>query len=371
LEIDPTYANVYNTLAYQYSSSNDHRKAISAIKKYLALQPDVSNTYDSAWEIYIRAGQFDEANHICEKALKKDAKWYGFHLRIGYIYLFNGDGDKAREKFHQVALLDPEREVPVARHLGYSYLLEGRYKEAFAEFEKAVELAGNVEDAEQEVGSRFDLGKMSAAQGNYSGALEEFSEAKKVSPRIYDESFNPLLIIAEYLAAATLVQKGDYDGVQARAARIKRFIEEHHYDSFYMDFYHTLLAEMHLAQGKGQAAKASIGKVSGMTKTYSPRCRTLLADIYGLLGNTEKAISTYENLYNDLVTRHDFLGGDCFYYFLGRSKVNYHLGKIHEQKGEKLKAIEYCSKALDQWKNADKGLPALIDTKARLARLKE
>jgi non-specific serine/threonine protein kinase len=371
LEIDPTYANVYNNLAYHYSSNNDHRKAISTIKKYLALQPDVSNTYDSAWEIYIRAGQFDDAYHICEKALKKDAKWYGFHLRIGYIYLFGGDGDKAREKFHQVAILDPELEVPITRHLGYSYLFEGRYKEAFAEFKKAVELARNIEDAEQEIRSRFDLGKILAAQGNYPRALEEFFEARKLSPRMYDESFNPLLIIAEYLAAATVLRKGDYDEVQARAAKIKRFIEEHHYGSFYMDFYHTLLAELHLAQGKGQAAKASIGKVTGMTKTYSPRCRTLLADICRLLGNTEKAISTYKNFYNDVVTRHYFLGGDCFYYFLGRSKVNYHLGKIYEQKGEKMQAIEYCSKALDQWKNADKGLPELIDAKARLARLKE
>jgi len=370
LEIDPTYANAYNNLAYNYSFNNDHQKAISTIKKYLALQPDVWNTYDSAWEIYIRAGQFDEAYHICEKALKKDAKWYGFHLRIGYIYLFRGEGDKAREEFHQVAILDPEREVPITRHFGYSYLFEGRYKEAFAEFKKAVELAKNIEDAEQEIRSLFDLGKMLVAQGNYPRALEKFSEARRLSPRIYAQSFNPLLIIAEYLTATTMVQKGDYGEVQARAAKIKRFIEEHHYDSYFMDFYHLLLAELHLAQGKGQAAEAAIGKVSGMTKTYSPRCRTLLADIYGLLGNTEKAISTYKNFYNDVVTRHYFIGGDYFYYFLGRSKVHYYLAKIYEQKGEKEQAIEYCSKALDQWENADKDLPELIDVEARLARLK-
>jgi len=371
LEIDPTYANAYNNLAYNYSFNNDHQKVISTTKKYLALQPDVWNTYDSAWEIYIRAGQFDDAYHICEKALKKDAKWYWFHQHIGYIQLFRGEGDKAREEFHQVAILDHEREVRITRHLGYSYLFEGRYKEAFAEFKKAVELARNIEDAEQEIRSLFDLGKMLVAQSNYSRALEEFSEARDLSPRIYDESFNPLLIIAEYLTATTMVQKGDYDEVQARAAKIKRFIEKHHYDSYFMDFYHLLLAELHLAQGKGQAAKAAIGKVSGMTKTYSPRCRTLLADIYGLLGNTEKAISTYKNFYNDVVTRHYFIGGDYFYYFLGRSKVHYYLAKIYEQKREKEQAIEYCSKALDQWKNADKDLPELIDAKARLARLKE
>lgn len=45
------------------------------------------------------------------------------------------------------------------------------------------------------------------------------------------------------------------------------------------------------------------------------------------------------------------------------------LGKIYEKKGDTQRAIENTEKFLDIWKDADKGLPELIDAKERLAKL--
>ena len=70
LEIDPTLAVGYNLLAYELSRRGNHQKAISTIKKYISLQPDEWNPYDSAWEIYMKAGLYDEAIGICRQALK-------------------------------------------------------------------------------------------------------------------------------------------------------------------------------------------------------------------------------------------------------------------------------------------------------------
>ena len=51
-------------------------------------------------------------------------------------------------------------------------------------------------------------------------------------------------------------------------------------------------------------------------------------------------------------------------------KSFYLLGKLCEKKGDKAQAIKSYEKLLELWKNADRDLPELIDTQARLIRLK-
>ena len=63
--------------------------------------------------------------------------------------------------------------------------------------------------------------------------------------------------------------------------------------------------------------------------------------------------------------------GSDFDYFFERSQVNFYLAKIYEQSGNTTQAIEYYSKVLEQWNDADEDLPDLIDAKALYAKLKE
>jgi hypothetical protein len=44
-------------------------------------------------------------------------------------------------------------------------------------------------------------------------------------------------------------------------------------------------------------------------------------------------------------------------------------GKIVEQQGKKTKAIEHYQKLLDLWKDANPGLPEVMDAKKRLSSL--
>jgi len=46
------------------------------------------------------------------------------------------------------------------------------------------------------------------------------------------------------------------------------------------------------------------------------------------------------------------------------------LGRIAEQRGEKSKAVDYYTKFLNLWKDADPGWPEVPDAQKRLAVLK-
>jgi cytochrome c-type biogenesis protein CcmH/NrfG len=47
------------------------------------------------------------------------------------------------------------------------------------------------------------------------------------------------------------------------------------------------------------------------------------------------------------------------------------LGKIYEQQGDTAKAIEHYEKFLDLWKDADPGKAEVVDTRERLAGLRD
>jgi tetratricopeptide (TPR) repeat protein len=87
-----------------------------------------------------------------------------------------------------------------------------------------------------------------------------------------------------------------------------------------------------------------------------------LALAYYKSGNLEKAREEYEGIIS-LTTGRIFFG-DIY------AKSFYKLGKIYEQQGHKVKAIEHYEKFLDLWKDADPGIHEVDEARKRLSELK-
>jgi tetratricopeptide (TPR) repeat protein len=370
LEIDPTYGNAYNQLAYTYSYLDDHDKAVSAIKKYLSLQPDVLNPYDSAFDIYMNAGRFNDALQTCEEALKQNPGWVSLVLFRGWAHLLMGDMERAHEDIRRAIELRPASEIFYTRQKGYMALLEGKYGEALNEFQTAADLAQSEKDAGSEIFSRLDLGKMYAEMKEYSKALEQYALAEKLSGQVYRSGFNPVPVIGNYFAGMAMVKKKDYAGAKALAGKIEKTIQTEELDDFYNDFYNLLLGEIFIAQGESRAAKDALLKCSVVTETFSPNYRVLEAAAYALEGAPEMAVKAYLNCQNTVANSKQALQ-EYFYYFLESSKADYKMGRLYEKQGNKVKAVEHYTKALERWKNADPGLPEVEDARKRLAGLRQ
>lgn len=368
LKTDPTDAGAYSGLAYAYAFKNEADQAVTAIKKYMALDPDVENAYDSACEVYIQLGQYGAARDLCERVLQTHPEWTKYYEFLGYSYLFEGDGEKARESIRRVAMVDSSRKTWTAKVVGFSYIFEARYRNALAEFQKALELALRSGQDWEALRAYFDLSKLYAAQGNYTAALQAISDAKQFSAKVYPGAFNPVPIWAEYLAGRAYVKKGEYSEAESRAAKMRQMIEGDKYDGF-LGFFYLLQAEVHVARGNGEAALKALNEAPGL-RNHCPRYRALLAETHRLLNDVESAITEYLAFDDAIHLRNYDFGGDYFDYFYERSKVNFHLARLYEKKGETSKASEFYSKALAQWKHAGEELPELIEAKTRLANLR-
>jgi tetratricopeptide (TPR) repeat protein len=136
-----------------------------------------------------------------------------------------------------------------------------------------------------------------------------------------------------------------------------------------MDYYFLLNAEIHIAQGNGQAAIDSLNQVSYRARDYSARYMILMPASHELLGEIEKAINLYlQSPYE--VNRIETNMGDQFHFYIESSRIDFYVAKIYDRHGNAPKAIEHYEKFLELWKDADPGVAEVEDAKKKLADLK-
>jgi tetratricopeptide (TPR) repeat protein len=133
-----------------------------------------------------------------------------------------------------------------------------------------------------------------------------------------------------------------------------------------------LKAEVLLAGGSADKAIALAEKMvsldpplmgtASLAVTNQPFLKDVLARAYWKKGDLDKAISEYGRLMT--------IDPKNQLRFLIHPLYHYRLGRVHEEKGEKVQAREQYQKFLEFWKDADPGLPEVEDAAKRLAALK-
>jgi tetratricopeptide (TPR) repeat protein len=94
----PDYPAALNELAYAYAFSGNFEKASGLMERYVQLQPDQPNPYDSYGEILRAAGQYDAALDKYRMAIRVDPT-FGSEFGVADTYAVMGREAEARAEY--------------------------------------------------------------------------------------------------------------------------------------------------------------------------------------------------------------------------------------------------------------------------------
>ncbi|MEQ9103567.1 MAG: serine/threonine-protein kinase [Rhodothermales bacterium] len=129
-DLDPGYALGYNMQAYDAVRRLEFDEAESSVRRYRALQPDVLNTMDSAWEVLTGSGRADKAVALLSDALAGGEDPANVYWRRMYSYAIQGDTLQAWADWQRYVDVLETKEPLASYRASHLALLFGQWERA-------------------------------------------------------------------------------------------------------------------------------------------------------------------------------------------------------------------------------------------------
>jgi tetratricopeptide (TPR) repeat protein/tRNA A-37 threonylcarbamoyl transferase component Bud32/TolB-like protein len=203
LALDPYHPGAVNELANQAALAGEEARADSLSRRYIELEPDQWNPYDTRAEVLRDFGQTEEAREMDRETIRRFPTYPTPYGRLVRSYLEDGDPEGAR------AALDPFRDDPDGAVMTRwseteTYVAEGRYLEAAYANLSAFEKASEFERYHfQPLGSDIlpyiilEAGLHTSATGVYDEAEAAFRELHRLEPQSWGALFGLLSIYGQ------------------------------------------------------------------------------------------------------------------------------------------------------------------------------
>jgi serine/threonine protein kinase/tetratricopeptide (TPR) repeat protein len=359
IEIDPLYANAYNTLAYAYLKSGDFEKALWAINKYISISPEEPNPYDSMGDIYADFGKIDEAIASYQEALEIKPDFYWSLTKLGDMYLAKKDYEEAALYYRRAcASTDPDTRSQGRYSMGLLHLYQGKLEEALEVLGDGIgtdrmEQTEGIWCAEKyflRASILEEMKDLDGAIGEAEAGLDLWSRALHYRVDYYKPYYVDLLARNGDMAAAEMV-----------ALDLKSHLEE--MDQSQRFTYWLAVANVERAKGDLNAAVAHLQMAAKEASNHIFYVRFCLASAYlevGKLGEAVDLLEEWVSRYPQTKISHTILA----------VKTHYLLGLAYDESGWHDKAIAQYEEFLDIWRDADPGIEEIEDARERLARLK-
>jgi tetratricopeptide (TPR) repeat protein len=314
--------NIVNSYAYE----GKYQEALEAADKVIAMNPNIQ----AKGRIYHLLGDFDAAERDYKDWLQK-----------------NGIGWKMNGR----------------RYLVLLYRMKGQYEKAKNEAEEGLNLAKNLnwrgwKRVFYDLLAEYDL-----SRGDFDSVLEKAEFIWKIA--LKDESKSWQTHVLRYKIRVHLEQN-DIEKCHALSEELKKILESTPNmidDGWYIDC-------LGLVEMKRKNYPKAVDLFTRVYEMQGSEWGWLddhayilsnLASAYYLNGDLEKAKKEYEKTL--ALTTGRLAYGDLYV------KSYYMIGRIHEQQGSTIKAIESYRKFLELWKDADPGIAEVEDAKLRLLAL--
>jgi len=357
LQLDPSYAAGYNILAYSYAGDGDLVAADSLIRKYVELEPDEPNPWDSKGEILGLAGRHAEARDAYREALRIEPNFRAAldHLIGSHLMEDNPSGGRAELADH---LESPIAEVRIrARALsGDTRLWEGSIEEGLEEFRAGESEAVAAGLPDQQAWRLRDMVQTHLAMGEYTAAAEAARAVRQLEP------LDGWWITALYDSLTTI---GDVDGMRGWKERVEAEVGGNRLTrsrlvaiSRLIDLWIAYAEERH-EDVLSLAAELPANLRTGVITEW-PVFRSMLET-----GQTDALLGELRRLQDPNV----FLRGPRFVPLQVRW-AQYFEGRAHEALGDTISAIAAYEALVDGMGDGLMLLPSISDVPARLEALR-
>ena len=138
-QLDDRLPVVHSVLGTVYLGAGRQQDAIKQFQRALELAPSNPEASRKLADVYDTMGRFKEAEDLYLASTKaRPTDWYGY-LLLGLFYYERERYPEAEAALTQAKTLTPDNDL-VLRDLGGIYRMHGRYKEAIAEYNRALSI---------------------------------------------------------------------------------------------------------------------------------------------------------------------------------------------------------------------------------------
>ncbi len=366
VELDPSFGEAANQLAYLYFKRGDFTTALEYLKNYSSLNPEDANPFDSMGDLLWRMGELDEAMEQYGKALEIKSDFWPSAAKTAYIYSMKEDyrmTDQWLKRTLEAAWSESIKAniYGVIAFLDYNY---GKLDQAMQMIDKSESIAMEYRNDLYQAGSYYMKAWINYDLGNLEKAREQYRSFLKLALADPTSTKENDLLGYNVFQGLIHVRLSQMDSAQNCAERIKSLSEDRQGEYGY----NYLLREIQIASARQPGDLDNLTAkveppvpnfVSPDVLIYNlPITRNSLAEAYHRFGLLDKAIAEYERLIT-----FDPVSNDRY---LINPRYHYYLGIIFQEKGMKEKAAGQFRKFLDLWQDADPGYSEPADAKRRL-----
>ena len=370
-------------LGILYSQLEELDKAVDLYERNIQSNPDHRFAYENLAETYEAMGLYDKAAGTLETFLQRNPNILTFYFKQATIYLFQGKYELASAKLDKVLSIDSTAAKKIEIERGTISLLTGDLVNAERQYLKM---------PEGSQGRRLSLTYLYLLQGKYGEAKKQLlMKPRLTEPLIYlylksgqpkeaslelaklwedtkKSDFISLQVRILHARGIASLQMKDIDEALKMADNIKQLVQTGVHKKN-IRYYHHLLGLINFE--RKDYSKAIGDLAQAVDSLYAPEENfpriqawfiSSLAEAYYKAGNLNKAQEEYEKVVSLNLGRLE--DGDLY------ALSFYMLGRIAEQQGQKMRAVEEYQKFLDLWRDADPGQPEVEDARKRLADLK-
>jgi tetratricopeptide (TPR) repeat protein len=230
VELDPGFTPAYNVLGYANRALERYDDAERAFKKYIELQPNEPNPYDSYAEFLMKTGRFDGSIAAYRKALAADPAFTFSFIGIGNDQILQGRPEDARatfKEFYDKAVNDGLRRTALF-WTAASYVHEWKRDDALATIRRMSAIAEKSGDLAALSGDHVLAGGvLLETGGSPDEALAEFRKAVEVIERadVSEDVKEATRRNNLYGEALVTIRKGDVAAAKSLAEAYRAKVE--------------------------------------------------------------------------------------------------------------------------------------------------